>query len=162
MNEYTNQSSHLSNVICRWVGVVQEPLEERPWGSVSTFASVGELSVLRFLHQVLLWFPLDGCWLGGGVTCTKYIGVISVQAECIKSFNNCVFFFLNPLHAKFFRWSINIYVTFYVIPPHYRLAYPRPGPNHKIHDLKPYNFAPNHTIFWSNHTISFQTIQMYF
>ena len=44
----------------------------------------------------------------------------------------------------------------------YRLAYPRPGPNHKIHDLKPYNFAPNHTIFWSNHTILFQTIQMSF
>ena len=46
--------------------------------------------------------------------------------------------------------------------PQCRLAYPRPGPNHKIHDLKPYNFAPNHTIFWSNHTILFQTIQMSF
>ena len=42
-----------------------------------------------------------------------------------------------------------------------RLAYPRPDPNHKIHDLKPYNFAPNHTIFWSNH-ILFQTIQLSF
>ena len=37
--------------------------------------------------------------------------------------------------------------------PQCRLAYPRPVPNHKIQDLKPYNFTPNHTIFWSNHTI---------
>ena len=43
-----------------------------------------------------------------------------------------------------------------------RLAYLRPDPNHKIHYLKPYNFSPNHTIFWSNHTISLQTIQLSF
>ena len=40
-----------------------------------------------------------------------------------------------------------------------RLAYPRPGPNHKVQGLKPYNFAPNHTIFQWNHTILCQTIQ---
>ena len=43
-----------------------------------------------------------------------------------------------------------------------RLTYPRPVPNHKIHYLKPYNFAPNHTIFWSNHTILLQPIQLSF
>ena len=52
------------------------------------------------------------------------------------------------------HWWIQIGVT--------RLAYPRPHPNHKIHDLKPYNFVPNHTIFWSNHTVLFQTIQLSF
>ena len=31
-----------------------------------------------------------------------------------------------------------------------------------IHDLKPYNFAPNDTIFWSNHAILFQTVQLSF
>ena len=36
---------------------------------------------------------------------------------------------------------------------------PRPGPNHKVQGLKPYNFAPNHTIFQWNHTILCQTIQ---
>ena len=38
-----------------------------------------------------------------------------------------------------------------------RLAYPRPGPNHKIQDWKPYNFASNLTIFRSNHTILIQS-----
>ena len=47
-----------------------------------------------------------------------------------------------------------MWLTAHTPPGKEGLAYPRPGPNHKIHDLKPYNFAPNHTIFLSNHTIS--------
>ena len=65
---------------------------------------------------------------------------------------------LGGFHRFHFGWSFDFNRLYSTA----RLAYPRPGPNHKIHDLKPYNFAPNHTIFRSNHTILFQTIQFSF